>query len=149
MLGRALSLEKLSGKMLVWLTVWWSKMHKMCMLSIWYHCFPVIPCFVKTQNGLHRLSWEGGIEQVSVLLLCTLSLSAMAMVIDESSLCWLLLQWTVKAILVQLASRHACCRGSTQWHWSEWMRTLVNQYETAVAFAFAVNLVCCDTWINF
>jgi len=49
--GRASGLLKLSGEVLVWLSVW-SKVKMICLWSSWCHCHPIISCFIKIQNGL-------------------------------------------------------------------------------------------------
>jgi len=42
--------KKLSGEVLAWLSVW-MEVHMICIWSIWCHCPPIIPYFVKIQNG--------------------------------------------------------------------------------------------------
>ena len=43
--------EKLSDDVLAWLSVW-SEVQMICIWSSWYHCHPVISCFIKIQIGL-------------------------------------------------------------------------------------------------
>jgi len=48
---RHLACKKLSGEVLVWLSVW-SEVQMICVIwSIWCHCHPIISCFI-IQNGL-------------------------------------------------------------------------------------------------
>jgi len=37
-------------KILVWLSVW-SEVQMICIWSSWCHCYPIISCFIKIQNG--------------------------------------------------------------------------------------------------
>jgi len=48
--------KKLSGEVLVLLSVW-SKVQMICIWSSWCHCYPVISCFIKIQNGLPFWCW--------------------------------------------------------------------------------------------
>jgi len=43
--------KKLSGEVLVWLSVW-SDEQTICIWSSWCHCHPIISCCSKIQNGL-------------------------------------------------------------------------------------------------
>ena len=50
--GRTSGLWKLSGEVLVWLSVW-SKVQMICIWSSWCHYHPIISCFIEIQNVLH------------------------------------------------------------------------------------------------
>jgi len=50
--GMASGLQKLSGDVLAWLSVW-SEMQMVYIWSSWCHCHPIISCSSKLQNGLH------------------------------------------------------------------------------------------------
>jgi len=45
-----LACKKLSDEVLAWLSVW-SEVQMSCMWSSWCHCYPIISCFIKIQNG--------------------------------------------------------------------------------------------------
>jgi len=49
--GRAYDLQKLSDRVLAWLSVW-SVVQMICIWSSWCYCHPIISCFSKIQNGL-------------------------------------------------------------------------------------------------
>ena len=44
------SVKNLSDVMLAWLSVW-SEKQMICMWYSWYHCHPIVSCFIKIQNG--------------------------------------------------------------------------------------------------
>ena len=49
--GRPFGLWKLSGEVLAWLSVW-SEVQMICRWFSWCHCYPIISCSSKIQNGL-------------------------------------------------------------------------------------------------
>ena len=48
--------KKLSVEVLAWLSVW-SEVQMICIWSSWCHCYPIISCSSKIQNGLPFWCW--------------------------------------------------------------------------------------------
>jgi len=66
--------KKMNDKMLAWLSAW-SKMHVICIWSSWWHCHPIISCFIKIQNGFYYMR-----SPVRLSSVCRLSVVCLSVV---------------------------------------------------------------------
>jgi len=128
-LRRTSGLQKLSDKVLAWLSVW-SEVQMTCIWSSWCYCHPIVSCFIKIQTGLtflvlpySRCPGKQVVKRVSVCLSAMIHKTAL-MWHCGCCYCYVLVHGQVTIIFIVSVGLSVClCRVFLSRVWSDFHQT--------------------------
>jgi len=154
-LRRTSGMQKLSDKVLAWLSVW-SKVQMICIWSSWCYCHPIVSCFIKIQTGLNflvlpysRCPGKQVVKRVSVCLSAMIHKTAL-MWHCGCCYCYVLVQGQVTIIFVVSVGLSVClCRVFLSRLWSDFDQT--RTHVTCLGLVVSLRYRGCTTpggWVT-